>query len=107
MKLNISYPAGGGQKGIDIDDDKKMWAKHILLSKKKVCNRLSSFTNVWISRQFYDKQISQEISGDVLGDQWKGYILKIMGGNDKEGFPMMQGVLTNTRVRLLLGKRKH
>jgi len=78
MKLNISYPASGAQKGVEIDDDKKI-------------------------RQFYDKQISQEVSGDILGDQWKGYIFKIMGGNDKQGFPMMQGVLTNTRVRLLLG----
>ena len=28
-----------------------------------------------------------------------------MGGNDKQGFPMMQGILTNGRVRLLLDKR--
>jgi len=31
-----------------------------------------------------------------------GYILKISGGNDKQGFPMKQGVLTASRVRLLL-----
>ena len=29
-------------------------------------------------------------------------MFKITGGNDKQGFPMKQGVLTNTRVRLLL-----
>jgi small subunit ribosomal protein S6e len=29
-------------------------------------------------------------------------IFRISGGNDKQGFPMKQGVLTNTRVRLLL-----
>merc|ERR1739848_635269 len=28
----------------------------------------------------------------------------ISGGNDKQGFPMMQGVLTNNRVRLLFSK---
>lgn len=31
-------------------------------------------------------------------------IFKITGGNDKQGFPMKQGVLTNTRVRLLLSE---
>ncbi|PJF16614.1 40S ribosomal protein S6 [Paramicrosporidium saccamoebae] len=56
------------------------------------------------SRIFYDKRISQEVEADLLGDEWKGYVLKITGGNDKQGFPMMQGVLSNQRVRLLLGK---
>ena len=32
----------------------------------------------------------------------QGYELRINGGNDKQGFPMKQGVLTNGRVRLLL-----
>lgn len=58
------------------------------------------------SRMFYDKRLSQEIEGDALGEEYKGYIFKITGGNDKQGFPMMQGVLTNTRVRLLLGASK-
>merc|ERR1712193_259963 len=44
-----------------------------------------------------------EVPGDSLGDEWKGYVFRIGGGNDKQGFPMMQGVLTNGRVRLLLG----
>merc|ERR1712051_83591 len=34
----------------------------------------------------------------------KGYVLRITGGNDKQGFPMKQGILTNGRVRLLLKK---
>jgi small subunit ribosomal protein S6e len=34
--------------------------------------------------------------------EFKGYVFKIMGGQDKQGFPMKQGVLTNLRVRLLL-----
>jgi len=79
MKLNVSYPPTGSQKGIDIDDEKKY-------------------------RIFYDKRLAQEIEGDALGEEFKGYIFKIMGGNDKQGFPMMQGVATNTRVRLLVGK---
>merc|ERR1711881_638772 len=31
-----------------------------------------------------------------------GYIFRITGGNDKQGFPMKQGVLKQKRVRLLL-----
>jgi hypothetical protein len=34
--------------------------------------------------------------------EFKGYVFKIMGGCDKQGFPMKQGVLTSGRVRLLL-----
>ncbi|OAO17562.1 40S ribosomal protein S6 [Blastocystis sp. ATCC 50177/Nand II] len=49
-----------------------------------------------------DKRISQEVEGDCLGDEFKGYIFRITGGNDKQGFPMKQGVLCNHRVRLLL-----
>lgn len=40
----------------------------------------------------------------MLGDDFKGYIFRISGGNDKQGFSMKQGVLRNDRVRLLLGK---
>ena len=34
----------------------------------------------------------------------QGYVVRISGGNDKQGFPMKQGVLTNGRVKLLLKK---
>lgn len=30
--------------------------------------------------------------------------MRISGGNDKDGFPMKQGILTTGRVRLLLSK---
>jgi len=55
-------------------------------------------------RAFYDKRISHEVEGDVLGDDFKGYVFRIGGGNDKEGFPMLQGVLTAARVQLLFKK---
>jgi small subunit ribosomal protein S6e len=45
-----------------------------------------------------------EVAGDSLGDEYKGYVFKITGGNDKDGFPMKQGVLVKGRVRLLLSK---
>ncbi|KDR79875.1 hypothetical protein GALMADRAFT_222816 [Galerina marginata CBS 339.88] len=77
MKLNVANPATGAQKLIDLDDEKRY-------------------------RVFYDKKIAQEVPGDTIGDEWKGYIFRITGGNDKQGFPMKQGVLLPYRVKLLL-----
>merc|ERR1712125_199591 len=48
--------------------------------------------------------MAAEVSGDSLGDEFKGYVFKISGGNDKQGFPMKQGILCNHRVRLLFKK---
>lgn len=79
MKINIAYPAQGTQKCIEIDDEKKL-------------------------RAFYDKRISQEVSGEDLGDEFAGFVFRISGGNDKQGFAMKQGVLTNGRVRILMAK---
>lgn len=53
-------------------------------------------------RTFYDKRVAEEFDGEGLGEEFKGYVFRIAGGQDKQGFPMKQGVLTNTRVRLLL-----
>lgn len=38
-----------------------------------------------------------EVEADHLGDEWKGYLFRIAGGNDKQGFPMKQGVLANSK----------
>ena len=43
-----------------------------------------------------------EVTGDHLGDEFKGYVFKISGGNDKQGFCMTQGILTTGRVRILM-----
>jgi len=43
-----------------------------------------------------------EVSGDSVGHEFKGYIFKITGGNDKQAFPMKKGVMHPTRVKLLL-----
>ncbi|KAL7410867.1 putative 40s ribosomal protein s6-b [Mrakia frigida] len=77
MKINIANPATGAQKLLDIDDERRV-------------------------RVFYDKRMSQEVPADSIGDEWKGYVFRITGGNDKQGFPMKQGVLLPNRVRLLL-----
>ncbi|KAI9008597.1 ribosomal protein S6e-domain-containing protein [Hyaloraphidium curvatum] len=79
MKLNIAFPVSGAQKCLEVDDERKL-------------------------RIFYDKRISAEVPADALGDEYKGYVFKIMGGNDKQGFPMKQGVLSAQRVKLLLAK---
>ena len=55
-------------------------------------------------RPFYEKRMGQEVDAETLGDEFKGYVVRITGGNDKQGFPMKQGILTNGRVRLLLKK---
>merc|ERR1719416_240249 len=48
--------------------------------------------------------MGREVDAPTLGDEWAGYVFRITGGNDKQGFPMKQGVLTQLRVRLLLSK---
>lgn len=55
---------------------------------------------------FFDKRMGSEVDGDVLGEDFKGYIFRITGGNDKQGFPMKQGIFAASRVRLLLKKSK-
>ncbi len=45
-----------------------------------------------------------EVDGESIGEDFKGYVFRISGGNDKQGFPMVQGILSSGRVRLLLSK---
>ncbi|XP_006897822.1 PREDICTED: 40S ribosomal protein S6-like [Elephantulus edwardii] len=59
MKLNISFPAIGCQKLIEVDDECKL-------------------------RTIYEKRIATEVAADSLGDEWKGYVVRISGGNDKQ-----------------------
>lgn len=77
--MNISYPVNGTQKTVEIDDEHRV-------------------------RVFYEKRIGQEVDGEAVGEEFKGYVFKITGGNDKQGFPMKQGVLLPTRVKLLMSK---
>lgn len=78
--MNLADPQTGAQKLIDIDDEKRL-------------------------QHLYDMRLAQEVSGEDLGDEYKGYIFRIMGGQDKQGFAMKQGVLTPSRVRLLMERR--
>ena len=78
-QLNIANPLTGCQKQYRIEEDSKL-------------------------RTLYDKRLSAEVDGGNLGDEFAGYTFKIMGGQDKQGFPMKQGVLEPGRVRLLLSR---
>merc|ERR1711887_430987 len=40
-----------------------------------------------------------------IGQEFKGYTLRITGGNDQQGFTMKQGILVNGRVRILMKNR--
>lgn len=68
--------------------------------------RLPPIPNAPCSRPFYDRRMGQEIDGEVMGEQFKGYVFRITGGNDKQGFQMKQGILMNTRTRILFRTRK-
>lgn len=61
-------------------------------------------TEIAALNYLYSLRLSSEFEGDKLGSQFNGYLFKIMGGNDKQGFTMKQGVLLNKRTRLLLAK---
>ncbi|EPY81126.1 hypothetical protein CB1_000757036 [Camelus ferus] len=50
MKLNISFPATGCQKLIEVDDERKL-------------------------RTFYEERIAREVAADALGEEWKGYVV--------------------------------
>jgi len=49
--------------------------------------------------------MGSDVDGEILGKEFKGYTLRITGGNDKQGFTMKQGILVNSRVRILLKGR--
>jgi len=79
MKINIAYPRNGTQISLALDQDND-WAKLV------------------------DKRLASEFDGELLKSEWKGHVFKITGGSDKNGFAMKQGVLTKTKLKLLLRK---
>jgi small subunit ribosomal protein S6e len=79
LQINIACPSTGMQKVIEIDDERRL-------------------------QNLYERRMAQEIDGGVIGEEFDGYALRISGGNDKQGFPMRQGILSSSRVRLLCKK---
>merc|ERR1712157_342828 len=51
------------------------------------------------------RRMGTEIEGELMGEEYKGYVFRITGGNDKQGFTMKQGILINGRTRILFRKR--
>jgi len=49
-----------------------------------------------------DKKIGDEVDGSIISDLFEGYLFKITGGFDKDGFAMKNGILTQARKRVLL-----
>ena len=123
MKINLSYPATGCQKLIEISDELKVQKQFIFSLSSQFaflhfiqCRHryLWPFQSLKV-RPFYEKRMGQEVEADTLGDEFKvrtitippewlkifqfqvfscwnfqGYVLRITGGNDKQGFPMKQ-----------------
>lgn len=79
MKLNISSPATGCQKLTEVDNKSKL-------------------------PTFQEKHMLTRVAVDALGEEWKGFVVWISGGDDKQGFPLKQGALTHGCVHLLLSK---
>ena len=77
LKINLAYPRNNTQKTIEFTDEKK-WAKLV------------------------DRRLGQEFDGELIGSEFNGYVFKISGGTDRNGFAMKQGVATRGKVRLLL-----
>lgn len=78
MKLNISYARHGTVKAFEVTEDQ--------LRRGNV----------------FGKRLGAEIDGAAFGSQFEGYVFKIRGGQDTEGFPMVYGVCAPARVSLLL-----
>ena len=78
MKINIAYPRNGTTKQFESSDD------HIRRGN------------------LFDHRLGNEIDGALFAPEFEGYTFKLQGGSDKQGFPMVQGVMANARVALLI-----
>ena len=65
MKLNISFPATGCQKLIEMDDEQKLGI-------------------------FSEKCVDTEVAIYALGEKWKNCVVRISGGTSKQGFPVKE-----------------
>jgi small subunit ribosomal protein S6e len=78
MKLNVAYGRHGTVKAFEVTEDQVRKGNLI------------------------GKRLGQEVEGASFGEQFSGYVFKLRGGQDTEGFPMMYGVAAPARVSLLL-----
>ncbi|KAL0487069.1 ribosomal protein S6 [Acrasis kona] len=78
------------------------YSEILIASPDNGTNKIFEITEEINLRTLYDRKLSDEFDGSGLGNEFKGYHFKIVGGQDKDGFPMKQGVLVASRVKLLL-----
>ncbi len=71
MKINLSYPATGCQKLIEISDELKVQFLESVSWVKKfwVLESGFIFSSCLQVRPFYEKRMGQEVEGDTLGDE--------------------------------------
>jgi small subunit ribosomal protein S6e len=79
MKFNISCPETGRNKVVELQNEDKM-------------------------SQLIDLRIGNEFDGEIISDLFEGYVFKITGGFDHDGFAMKNGVLTQDKKRLIFRK---
>lgn len=78
MKLNIAHPDNGTCKQFEVNEE-----------------ALRRF-------DYAAYRLGSEVEGHHFGEEYNGYVFRIHGGSDKDGFPMMHGVFSDSRVDLLL-----
>lgn len=49
--------------------------------------------------------LATETTANVLREKQKDYVVRLSGGNDRQDFPMKQGVLNHSRVCLLFSNK--
>jgi small subunit ribosomal protein S6e len=78
MKLNVAYPRNGTVKQFEVTDDD--------IRKSNL----------------FEYRLGNDVDGAMFGSQFKGYVFRLKGGSDKQGFPMVNGVMAASRVSLLV-----
>ena len=57
------------------------------------CQKLTEVDSKGKLWSFYEKRLATEAAADALGEEGKGYVAGISGGDAKPGFPTKQGRL--------------
>ncbi|ERE82514.1 40S ribosomal protein S6-like protein [Cricetulus griseus] len=50
------------------------------------CQKLTEMDDECKLSTFYEKCMATGIAAEALNDEWKGYVVPVSGGNDKQGF---------------------